>query len=242
MREIPNRRDLLTLGAAALVALAGEPAAFADSSQRQPARLETCLFNFKDDVSAQDTSQAIATVKAFAASSGSGGFLIGRNFIPTPFPARFEWIYMIQFEAAGATGGATAYAGFPRVRDALLALCRNQVDCEMDVALPPHYADARGVGVRHTVMFNFKPDASADARQRIVDTIRGMGKLPMVQHYIVEKNISYAPETTKMEWQVIGDFANVEHYRAYSQAPIHLAIREDFTAQTSRVAFLDTQL
>jgi hypothetical protein len=34
----------------------------------------------------------------------------------------------------------------------------------------------------------------------------------------------------------------VDDYKAYSASPVHLAIREDFTAHTSRVAFLDVQL
>ena len=241
-QEMLNRRNLVTLGASAVMGLAGVPSALAKPSQLEPARLETCLFNFKDGVSAQDTSKAIAMVKAFAESSASGGFLIGRNFNATPFPARFEWLYMIQLGAFGSPQGRTAYAGFQKAREAVLGVCRNNVECGLDVALPPNYADARGVGVRHTVMFNFKPDASADARERNVAAIRRMGKLPMVQNYIVERNSFYVPETTKMEWQVIGDFASAEDYKAYSQAPIHLAIREDFTAQTSRVAFLDTQL
>jgi hypothetical protein len=45
-----------------------------------------------------------------------------------------------------------------------------------------------------------------------------------------------------MQWQVIGDFASVADYHAYSQAPVHLAIRDDFKAHTSRVAFLDVKL
>jgi hypothetical protein len=235
-----NRRKLITLGTSALMGLAAAPA-LATPSQREPVRLETCLFNFKDSVSAQDVAGAIATVKAVCTSAG-GGFLIGRNFIPTPFPARFEWICMAQFDDFSAKQSRAAYAGFQQVKDRLLDLCRNRVDCALDVALPPQYADARGVGVRHTVMFNFKADASADARERNVAAIRRMGTLPMVQNYIVERNKSYVPETATMEWQVIGDFASVEDYKAYSQAPIHLAIRDDFTAQTSRVAFLDTRV
>jgi hypothetical protein len=45
-----------------------------------------------------------------------------------------------------------------------------------------------------------------------------------------------------MDWQVIGDFASMADYRAYSDAPVHLAIRDDFRAHTSRVAFLDVAL
>jgi len=36
--------------------------------------------------------------------------------------------------------------------------------------------------------------------------------------------------------------SSLDDYRAYSNAPVHLAIREDFTAQTARVAFLDVQI
>jgi hypothetical protein len=45
-----------------------------------------------------------------------------------------------------------------------------------------------------------------------------------------------------MEWQVVGDFASLADYEAYSRAPVHLAIRDDFNAHTSRVAFLDVAL
>jgi hypothetical protein len=88
-------------------------------------------------------------------------------------------------------------------------------------------------------MFDFKADASPEARARNVAAIRGMGKLPMVQHYVVERTLAAKPGPTAMEWQVIGDFASLDDYKAYSSAPVHLAIRDDFTAHTSRVAFLD---
>jgi hypothetical protein len=69
-----------------------------------------------------------------------------------------------------------------------------------------------------------------------------MGKLPMVQHYLVERTTAPVAGPIQMEWQVVGDFASMADYEAYSSAPIHLAIREDFTANTSRVAFLDVAL
>jgi len=93
-----------------------------------------------------------------------------------------------------------------------------------------------------TSMFSFKPDASPEARERNVAAIRQMGHLPMVRHYLVQPSAAADPGPTQMQWQVIGDFASVADYHAYSQAPVHLAIRDDFKAHTSRVAFLDVKL
>jgi hypothetical protein len=98
------------------------------------------------------------------------------------------------------------------------------------------------VKVRHTVMFDFKPEASAKDQARNVDAIRNMGKLPMVKSYRVEQSASYPSGPTQMQWQVIGDFASVDDYWAYAKASVHLAIRDDFKAHTARVAFLDVEL
>jgi hypothetical protein len=168
--------------------------------------------------------------------AGVDGFLIGRNLIPTPFPTRFEWIYMIQFREP------KAHDAFQRAAEALSSQCRDQVECNLATAFPPRFADAPGVGVRHTVMFDFKPDATSEARARNVAAIRAMGELPMVKHYVVERTSAFGSDPTQMEWQVIGDFATEGDYHAYSTAPVHVAIRDDFTAHTSRVAFLDVKL
>jgi hypothetical protein len=112
----------------------------------------------------------------------------------------------------------------------------------LDRPLPARFATAPGVKVRHVVMFNFKPDASPEARERNVSAIVAMGKLPMVQHYIVERNAPSVTGPNQMEWQVIGDYASLADYQAYVDAPVHLAIKGDFTANTSRVAFLDVEV
>jgi hypothetical protein len=163
--------------------------------------------------------------------------MVGRNFIPDPFPARFEWIYMVQ-----SNPQAPVLERFAAARDLLLSHCRNYVSGVLQCPLPPRYADAAGVGVRHTVMFNFKPDATAHDIKRNVDAIRQMGKLPMVRHYLVQPGDAAPADPTQMQWQVVGDFASVADYKAYAAAPVHLAIREDFVAHTSRVAFLDAAL
>jgi hypothetical protein len=131
---------------------------------------------------------------------------------------------------------------FAKARDELASHCRDEVHCDIDIALPPGFADLAGVKVRHTVMFDFKPDATPEARARNVDAIRGMGKLPMVRSYIVAPAATAGSDPDLMQWQVIGDFANLADYHAYSEAPVHLAIRDDFTAHTSRVAFLDVEV
>ncbi len=205
-------------------------------------RLETRLFNVKDEVSPEKTAEVIAAMKDVARSSEVGGFLVGRNFIPDPFPTRFEWLYMIQFDSMAGGVRSSAEQRFDALRTELSAICRNQVTCDLSGPTSPRFADASGVKVRHTVMFDFKPDATTEDQARNVDAIRTMGKLPMVQAYRVERSASYPSDPSQMQWQVIGDFASVEDYRAYSNAPVHLAIRDDFKAHTSRVAFLDVEL
>jgi len=230
-----HRRHVIALGASsALMSLVG-----ASAAQPVPSRLETRLFNLKDDVSPEKAAEWIANLKAAARSPGMEGFMVGRNFIPNPFPARFEWIYMVQFNPAAQTPGLERFAA---ARDVLASHCRNQVTCELNCALPPRYADAAGVGVRHTVMFNFKSDTTEEVRKRNVDAIREMGNLPMVRSYLVQPGAASPDDPAQMQWQVVGDFASVADYKAYAAAPVHLAIREDFVAHTSRVAFLDTAL
>jgi hypothetical protein len=237
---MPSRRDVMAFGAGALV-LGSAGRSLAQPVQGQ-SRLVTRLFNFNPDVPADAAAEAIVRVKASARMSGAAAFLAGRNFIPDPFPARVEWLCMIQFNTADRADADQAYERFKQVPDALAPLLRDQVECDLSCPLAPAYADAAGVGVRHTVMFNFKPDASAQARARNVDAIRAMGKLPMVLSYLVQPSVGSASDPNQMQWQVIGDFASVADYKAYSAAPVHLAIREDFTAHTSRVAFLDVQV
>jgi len=206
------------------------------------AHLETRLFNFKDDVSDKQIADIVAGFKSFGQLRGVDGLMIGRNFIPEQFPTRFAWIYMIQFPAGRVRSTGAIDRRFAALKTGLTSHCRNEVECSLACPLPPRFADAAGVTVRHTVMFSFKPDASAEARERNVAAIRQMGHLPMVRHYVVQPSAAAAPGPTQMQWQVIGDFASVADYQAYSQAPVHLAIRDDFKAHTSRVAFLDVKL
>jgi hypothetical protein len=180
-------------------------------------------------------------MKHAAREAGAAGFLIGRNFIPEQFPKRFEWLYMVQFRSDGQSDKA-AQENFRRARDTLMRLCRNAAECDLACSLPQGFADAAGVKVRHTVMFSFKPEASAEARQRNVAAIRAMGRLPMVQAYLVQQSPLAARGSGQMEWQVIGDFASVADFWAYANAPVHLAIRRDFSEHTARIAFLDVEL
>jgi hypothetical protein len=237
---MPNRRDVLAF--AAVAGFGASASLSAAQTSQGVSRLQTRLFNFKDDIAPDAAAEAIASLKAAAQAPGIGGFVVGRNFIPDPFPTRFEWIYMVQVDAADDAVADGWDARFQSARDLLESLCRDQVQCDLSCPLPPRYADAAGVGVRHTVMFDFKPDATQAARVRNVEAIRQMGKLPMVRSYLVQPSAGSASDPTQMQWQVVGDFASVADYRAYSAAPVHLAIREDFTANTSRVAFLDVAL
>jgi hypothetical protein len=231
-----DRRTALAFGASATaLALTGfRDARVADISPR----LQTRLFNFRDDVSLQLAQDIVARLRAGAHAAGASGFLAGRNFNSVPFPTRFEWIAMIEF---GAVGSA-ARGPLEQLTEDLKAHCRDQVECELAGPFPPGYANADGVKLRHTVMFDFRPDAPPDAQQRIVDAIRSMGRLPMVQAYRVEKSAAPAPAGERMEWQVIGDFASTADYKAYSDAPNHLAMRDDFRRHTARLAFLDVAL
>jgi hypothetical protein len=230
-----GRRQVLA--GAAVAALVPLERGFANALPAAPV-LETRLFNLSDAADPAAVTALIARIRALAGMPGVGGVLVGRNFVPDPFPARFEWLSMVQFDAAADAAR--------REYDAALAdldrLCRNHVACDLAGPFATRFAAAPGVGVRHTVMFDFKPDASPADQARNVDAIRAMGHLPMVQAYHVERSALYPGDPTQMQWQVIGDFASVADYRAYAAAPVHLAIREDFKAHTARVAFLDVQL
>jgi len=240
---MPSRRDLAALGALALTGgLAPAPDGFADAAEATPARLKTRLFNLRDGASPDRARDIMTQMKDLAASPEFDGFLLGRNFIPTPFPARFEWIYMIQIKGVSGARPGPGYRAFKRLSEVLSLLCVNEVECALAAPLAPRFADAAGIKVRHTVMFDFKADASIAAQARNVAAIRAMGSLPMVQQYLVRKSAPSRPGSSAMQWQVIGDFASVDDYRAYSNAPVHLAIRDDFKANTSRVAFLDVEL
>jgi hypothetical protein len=234
-----NRRDVIALGASAAAAgLAGIASAAAPGASR----LETRLFNFKDSVSPDEAARAVEAFKRRAEAAAVDGLLVGRNYIPEQFKTRYEWIYMIQFDGFDARANDPRLADLTRAREALSALCRNEAQGDLTRPLPPRFGSAPGVKVRHVVMFSFKPDASDEARVRNVEAIREMGKLPMVQNYVVERCDPSVVGENQMQWQVIGDFASPADYMAYATAPVHVAIREDFTAHTSRVAFLDVMV
>lgn len=199
------------------------------------------MFNFDISVPTVAAETILAKLKELAILPGIAGFMVGKNLSPTPFPTRFEWIYLIQFDVNPAGTLDPTYRRFELLRTELTSLCRNHVDCDLTGEFPTRYADGPGVTIRHTVMFDFKPDAPRVAQERIVSAIRRMGTLPMVQHYRVDRS-SAAPDPNQMQWQVIGDFASLADYQAYSDAPVHRAIRDDFTAHTSRVAFLDAKV
>jgi hypothetical protein len=202
--------------------------------------LETRLFNLRSDLSGAAGALLAARLRTHASTVKADGFIIGRNLNPTPFPARFEWFYMLGRPPESGTGTGAAPAA---ALDALLTpLCRSMVGAEFLASLPPGFAAGSGVGVRHTVMFDFNAGATPEARRRNLEAIRGMGRLPMVGGYRVEANPAFGSDPTQMEWQVIGDFASLADYKAYAEAPVHLAIRDDFRANTARVAFIDVEV
>jgi hypothetical protein len=239
-----NRRDVLILGSSSLLAAVAPPvrvrAAGVESMQF---RLQTKFFNFRDDVPAAKRESVISDIAKFSKLPGVTGLMTGKNIVQIRFPARFEWMYMLQVnetmrpEPSRGSGDV-----FRQVHDSLVPYCRNDVECDLLCPIAANYADAKGVKVRHTVMFDFKPEATPEARARNVAAIRGMGKLPMVQNYLVQESVSPTPNPPQMQWQVTGDFRSLADYKAYSEAPVHLAIRKDFTANTSRVTFLDVEL
>jgi len=239
-----DRRDLLTSGLLVSAAALTLGAGFAKAAEPQMrmARLETRLFNLKSDLAPDAAEAAIARFKAQASAAGLDGFMMGRNENAIPFPTRLEWMYMVQWPGDGTAPPSDVLRAFAREQDALAALCRDQAICEVACPLPDRFADAAGVSVRHTVMFSFKPDASPADRTRNVDAIRAMGRLPMVRSYLVQPHAQGAAGPDQMDWEVIGDFASMDDYKAYSDAPEHLSLRDDFRAHTSRVAFLDVQL
>ena len=238
-----TRREVIVMGASigGALLLPAVPS-WVDARTPRRSRLETRMFNFRADATSDATESIIRRMKEFAAGPGIAGFKVGRNLSQTPFPTRFEWIYFLQSTARRTPDAEPASGRFLRLREELESLCSSDVECELDLELPPRYADAPGVKVRPTVMFDFKAEAAPEAQERIVAAIRSMGTLPMVQHYLVARTSIAKRAQHQMEWQVIGDFANLEDYQAYSDAPVHLAIRADFTANTSRVAFLDVNV
>jgi len=230
---------MLVLGASATAwwtARGGD--AMAQGAATAPARLDTRLFNLNDSLSVDAAAQIVETFKQAAKDAATGGLLVGRNLNDVPFATRFEWIYMIQF-APAAEADSGALQRFEAARDLLATHCRNKADCTLECDLPPRFAAAPGVKVRHTVMFSFKPDATAEDRARNVGAIRNMGRLPMVRSYLVQPAAPNVSGPDQMQWQVIGDFDSLADYQAYASAPVHLQIGADFKAHTSRVAFLD---
>jgi hypothetical protein len=235
-----TRRDLLALGAGATAWwTAGGGAALAQGAATSPARLETRLFNLNASLSPDAATEIVGTFKEAAKAAATGGALVGRNLNDVRFATRFEWIYMVQFDPAVAGPDSAAVKRFDAARDLLATHCRNAAACTLECDLPPTFAAAPGVKVRHTVMFSFKPDATADDRTRNVDAIRNMGRLPMVRSYLVQPAAPNVSGPDQMQWQVIGDFDSLTDYQAYASAPVHLQIGPDFKAHTSRVAFLD---
>jgi hypothetical protein len=242
---MPDRRTFLTSAlttAAAMAVLSPKGRVWASEASTNSAHVDTRLFNLKDGVSPAQAEASVAKLKRRAAAAGFESPVIGRNFVPTPFPTRFEWVSIVQWPRFAGGTPPEAYGHVRAAMDELASLCRNHVRCDLVGALPAPFARATTGNVRHTVMFTFKADAPGDIRDKIVSDIREMGKLPMVQAYLVEPGSSIGPDPDEMEWQVVGDYKNVEAYRAYSDAPNHLAIRDMFVKNTSRVAFLDAIL
>jgi hypothetical protein len=64
-------------------------------------------------------------------------------------------------------------------------------------------------------------------------------EMPMVKRYLVQASPRNAADPDQMQWQVAGDFVSMADYQAYAQAPVHFAIRKDFSENTTRVTFLD---
>jgi hypothetical protein len=235
-----TRRDVLALGAGATAWWAARGGdAWAQEAATSPARLETRLFNLNESLAPGGAAEIVETFKTVAKEAATGGALVGRNLNDVPFATRFEWIYMIQFAPTAATPENPAYRRFEAARDLLATHCRSAANCTLDGPLPPRFAAAPTVKVRHTVMFNFKAEASPEAKARNVDAIRNMGRLPMVRSYLVQPAAANVSGPDQMQWQVIGDFDSLADYQAYASAPVHLQIAPDFKANTSRVAFLD---
>ncbi len=230
--------------AAASVAAAAWPCgrSWAAEVPTKPAFVETRLFNLRDNVSPGRAEEAVHNLRSRVAEAGFKAATVGRNFVPTPFATRFEWVTIVQWpDFAGLTPPLT-HRLVQDAMDELKSLGRNYVRSDLPGALPPAFSKATSGNVRHTVMFTFNADASPDVRSRIISDIREMGRLPMVQAYLVEPCSPYLAGSDQMEWQVLGDYRSKEDYKSYSDAPNHLAIRDVFVKNTSKVAFLDTIL
>ena len=238
-----DRRALLAKGLLVSAAtLAGVTDAWALPVEPTVARLETRLFNLKPDLAPDDAAAVIARFKEEAKAAAPAGFLIGQNEDKTPFPTRFEWIYMVQWPNDPTPESSGGLQSFKSAQDALAEASVDQAIGEVVGPLPARFADAFGIGVRHVVMFSFKPQATSDDRARIVEAIRAMGRNSKAKRYLVEPHAPAPTGPDQMDWEVIGDFASMADFTAYALAPAHLAMRDDFTAHVSRVAFLDVAL
>ena len=126
-----------------------------------------------------------------------------------------------------------------------------------------------------TRMFNFRETVSTVTADAMLAKLKELGTLAGIAGFMVGKNLSPTPFSTRFEWIYLIQFdedrttAADPAYRRFedlrneltslcrnevecdlygkfpdriADAPVHLAIRDDFTAHTSRVAFLDAKV
>jgi hypothetical protein len=74
--------------------------------------------------------------------------------------------------------------------------------------------------VIHTFAFRWKPDVTAEQKQRVIDEIRGLqGKIPGVEEAWVGVNVS--PRSLGYELGGVMKFADQAALAAYSSHPVH---------------------
>ncbi|EER20577.1 hypothetical protein Pmar_PMAR001558 [Perkinsus marinus ATCC 50983] len=78
-------------------------------------------------------------------------------------------------------------------------------------------------GVTHMVAFKLKEDASEEAIQRLVDSCKTLGDLPIVKDITVHRDMGLDKERNH-HMMFLVKFNTIEDYREYSTHPVHMEI------------------
>ncbi len=79
---------------------------------------------------------------------------------------------------------------------------------------------------RHSVMFQFKPEVSAERRDEIVAQIAKLAELPMVRNYQFGADAGLAEGN--FDFALVADFDDIASYQAYASDPVHVAVLTDY--------------
>jgi hypothetical protein len=81
--------------------------------------------------------------------------------------------------------------------------------------------------IRHMVMFRWSPEATPEAKQRVVSELRRLpALLPVLRAYHVGADLGLAEGN--FEFAAVADFDDLEGFRTYRDNPEHRAIIAEF--------------